>query len=176
MTGLPVLLGSDRSPHQTFMQIEGSGVAIGARDLQRLLATRSSLAAHLLRFARVFAVQLAQTALANTKGKLAERLARWLLMAHDRLPGDAVHHTHEFLALMLGTRRAGVTTALNNFEAKTLIASARGRISILDRAGLMSIAGGLYGVPEREFEELFPSRVRCLGSGFPPNAMRSVTP
>src|SRR5215831_1577080 len=77
MTGLPVLLGSDRSPHQTFMQIEGSGVAIGAGDLQRLLATRSSMAAHLLRFAQVFAVQLAQTALANTKGKLEERLARW---------------------------------------------------------------------------------------------------
>jgi CRP-like cAMP-binding protein len=111
----------------------------------------------LQRYAHAFAVQAAHTALANAQGKIEERLARWLLMAHDRTTGDSLHLTHEFLALMLGVRRAGVTTALHALESNALIENSRGSIVILDRAGLEASANGLYGVPEAEYERVCAS-------------------
>ena len=75
-------------------------------------------------------------------------------MAQDRLQSDKLHLTHEFLALMLGVRRAGVTTALHELEHRSLIATARGEITIRDRDGLIGSAEGLYGTPEAEFERL----------------------
>jgi CRP-like cAMP-binding protein len=99
-----------------------------------------------LRFAHVFAVQCAYTALANAHGTLEERLARWLLMAQDRIEADQLVLTHEFLALMLGTRRAGVTTALGHFESKGVVATMRGAVTTMDREGLEQCANGLYGV------------------------------
>jgi CRP-like cAMP-binding protein len=111
-----------------------------------------------LRFAHVFAVQSGYTALANAQGKIEERLARWLLMVHDRMERDTLELTHEFLALMLGTRRAGVTMALGHFEHKGVIETARGAVTVKDREGLIECANGLYGVPEAEFERLFNSR------------------
>lgn len=113
MTGIAVVLGVGVSPHDTFMQVEGRGKRIGADELREALRTSSSLASSLMRFAHVFSVQTAHSALANAQGKIEERLARWLLMAQDRLLADDLHLTHEFLSLMLGVRRAGVTTALH---------------------------------------------------------------
>ena len=108
-----------------------------------------------MRYAYVFAVQAGHTALANAHGKIEERLARWLLMAHDRLEGDDLHLTHELLSTMLGVRRAGITTALHELEKLALISTVRGCVTILDRSGLEQSANGLYGVPEAEFERLF---------------------
>jgi CRP-like cAMP-binding protein len=155
MSGVSLLLGVDRSPHDVFMQLEGSGQCITSSDLRRVMSESRSLTACLLRYLHVFAVQMAHTAVANAKGKIEERLARWLLMAHDRIEGDDLRLTHEFLALMLGSRRAGVTTALQKLEAAKLVGNARGCITILDRDGLTRIADGLYGVPEAEFDRLF---------------------
>jgi CRP-like cAMP-binding protein len=101
-------------------------------------------------------VQTTQTALANARGNVEGRLARWLLMAHDRLDGDEVALTHEFLALMLGVRRAGVTTTLQKLESDGLVAAKRGLIVIEDRAGLIRLADRLYGVPEAEYRRLIP--------------------
>src|SRR5262249_39111293 len=129
---------------------------ISADDLRRAMAESGSLAAWLMRYAHVFAIQAGHTALANAHGKIEERLARWLLMAQDRVDGDELFLTHEFLAVMLGVRRAGVTTALHQLEAQALISTARGSVIVLDRAGLEESANGLYGVPETEFERLFP--------------------
>jgi len=155
MTGLPVVHGVDRSPCDVFMQIEGQGQRISADNLRTCMDKSITLFRTLLRFAHVFAVQSSYTALANSQGKLEERLARWLLMAHDRIEGDQLLLTHEFLALMLGTRRAGVTTAIGHYEEKGLIETARGAITLLDRQGLEECAKGLYGEPEAEFERLF---------------------
>jgi CRP-like cAMP-binding protein len=105
----------------------------------------------------VFAVQSSYTALANAKGNIQERLARWLLMAQDRLNSDVLELTHEFLALMLGVRRAGVTIALGHFERRGMIEIARGAVTVNDRDGLQECANGLYGQPEAEFERLFPA-------------------
>jgi len=155
MSGIPVILGIERSPHDTFMQVEGRGRCIGASVLCELLDKSPSLRASLARYAHAFMVQAGHTALANAQGKIEERLARWLLMAHDRLEGDDLHLTHEFLSIMLGVRRAGVTTALHQLERTALISTVRGCITVLDRDGLVACTNGLYGVPEAEFERVF---------------------
>ena len=109
----------------------------------------------LLQFAHAFIVQAAYTALANARSKLEERLARWLLMAHDRADGDEIPLTHEILALMLGVRRPGVTLALSILVRQGLIRTSRGFIFITDRRGLEKSSNGAYGVPEAEFHRLF---------------------
>jgi CRP-like cAMP-binding protein len=155
MTGLALVLGLDRSPHTTFMQVEGQGQCISADNLRRVLDKRASLKAHLLRYVHVFSIQAGHTALANARGSVPERLARWLLMAHDSAEHDEIRLTHEFLALMLGVRRAGVTTALHLLEDRRAISTARGSLTVVDRGTLEKTANGLYGVPETEFDRLF---------------------
>ena len=155
LVGLPVVLGVDRSPCEIFMQVEGEGKCISADDLDSAIAESRPILRHLLRYVHAFGVQSAYTALANAHGKLEERLCRWLLMAHDRHANGEMLLTHEFLALMLGVRRAGVTVALQQLEDKGLIGTARGMVSVIDRAGLEEGASGLYGQPEAEFERLF---------------------
>jgi len=88
MPGLAIVLGVERSPHDTFMQVDGTGQSITADNLRRAMAESPSLASYLLRYAHVFSIQAGHTALANAQGKVEKRLARWLLMAHDRLEDD----------------------------------------------------------------------------------------
>ena len=107
-----------------------------------------SLERAFLKCAQEFMNQTANTALSNGTATLEERLARWLLMANDRLEGNEVPLTHEFLSLMLGVRRAGVTVALNYLEQRGIIQLARGDIIILDREGLTASANGNYHQPE----------------------------
>jgi CRP-like cAMP-binding protein len=155
MTGLPVVLGTDRSPCDIFMQVEGEGRCIAAQKLSEALNQSISLLKYLLRYGHTFAVQANYTALANARGSVGERLARWLLMARDRLDSDEMILTHEFLALMLGVRRAGVTGALQAFESQGLVETARGSVTIKDREGLEQCANGFYGPPEAEYGRLF---------------------
>ena len=157
MTGLPVVLGAERAPCDVFMQVAGNGQSIGADQLSGAMDQSATMTRCFMRFAHVFAVQASYTALANARGKIEERLARWLLMAQDRIGSDTLELTHEFLALMLGVRRAGVTVALQHFENKAILQTARGAVTIADRDGLEECANGLYGHPEAEFERLFPN-------------------
>jgi CRP-like cAMP-binding protein len=156
MTGLPVVLDAHRAPCDVFMQVEGNGKCISADNFRTSMDQSVTLLRCFLRFAHVFAVQASYTALANAQGTIEERLARWLLMAHDRIESDTLVLTHEFLALMLGTRRAGVTTALGHFERRGVVGTMRGAVTVEDREGLEECANGLYGVPEAEYERLFP--------------------
>jgi CRP-like cAMP-binding protein len=110
--------------------------------------------ATMLRFVHAMTIQMANTALANSKVKVDARLARWLLMAHDRVDGDKIELTHEFLALMLGVRRAGVTEALQVLEDRKLIRNSRGKVIIRNRKRLEEAANGSYGVPEAEYARL----------------------
>ncbi|HEY5338099.1 MAG TPA: helix-turn-helix domain-containing protein, partial [Rhizomicrobium sp.] len=89
------------------------------------------------------------------RGKLDQRLARWILMANDRLPGDDIPVTHEFLGIMLGVRRAGVTDALGALVRRRLIRQGGlGLFVIVNREGLEKIAGRFYGVAEREYKRI----------------------
>jgi CRP-like cAMP-binding protein len=157
MTGLAAVLGADHSPNDTYVHVEGEGQGIAASDLRRAMTESGSLVSWLMRYAHVFSVQVKQTALANAQGKVEERLARWLLMAHDRIDGDDLALTHELLALTLGVRRSGVTAALHRLAVHALISTARGSVTVLDRNGLEERANGLYGVSEAESVRLFPS-------------------
>ncbi len=157
MVGLPIVLGTGRSPCEVMVQVDVEGFAISAEDLSDLVAMSAGIRAACLRYVHAFSIQSAHTALANAKGKLEERLARWLIMSQDRLGGHRLDTTHEFLSLMLGVRRAGVTMALRQFEKNELTASERGAITIRDRAALEKVANGLYGVPEAEYRRLFPT-------------------
>lgn len=109
----------------------------------------------LLRYAQVFATQTAHTAFANTKHRLDERLARWLLMCHDRLDGDKLPVTQVFLSHMLGANRPGVTLAVCALARAGLISNSRSKITVLDRVRLKVAANGSYGVPETEYARLF---------------------
>jgi CRP-like cAMP-binding protein len=154
LTGLAVIMGSDRSPHDTYMQVAGDGQRLPSAKLRRATAESPALHHSLLRYGHAFMVQTAQTALANGRSKVEQRLARWLLMANDRLDGDEVPLTHEFLSVMLGVRRPGVTVALNLLEKAGLIQTRRRAIAILDRTGLRKTSNGAYGAAEAEFKRL----------------------
>ncbi len=155
MTGLAIIHGTDRSPYEIFMQVEGEGMQISSDNLRSAMRRSSTMRECFLLYAHAFAIQCGYTALANAKGTLEQRLARWLLMARDRLQRNQLTLTHEFLSLMLGVRRAGVTTALTSFESRGLTYGERGAVTIIDRDGLEETANGLYGPAEAEYERLF---------------------
>jgi CRP-like cAMP-binding protein len=157
MTGTAIVLGTDRAPHMTFMQVEGWGWQVPADRLRELVEKRAGLRAVFLRYIQTMMIQTASTALANGHSKLEERLARWLLMTHDRSDGAEVRLTHEFLAVMLGVRRPGVTDAMHILEGKGLIKATRGLVLILDRVGLEAQANGSYGRYEAEYERVMGS-------------------
>ncbi|MBS0234814.1 MAG: Crp/Fnr family transcriptional regulator [Proteobacteria bacterium] len=157
MTGLPLILGTETAATNIFVQIEGDGRSVPTGHLSQLMSESPTLRESFLKHVYAFLIQAANTALANARGRLDQRLARWLLMAHDRMPGDELRLTHEFLALMLGVRRAGVTIALHGLESQSLISNSRGQITIVNREGLEQCCDGLYGVAERELARLFPT-------------------
>lgn len=154
MSGVAVIHGADSTPLQTFIQVAGSGLRMPAGELRAALSASATLRDLLMRYAQAFSIQVSFTALANGRYTIEERLSRWLLMCHDRVDGNVVALTHEFLALMLGVRRAGVTTALQVLEGARIINVSRGRIEILQRAELLEAAADSYGLPEAEYERL----------------------
>ena len=154
MTGVSLVLGADSSPNETFIQIAARGHRIAARRIREAMQASATLREMFLRFANAFMVQTTQTALANGRGRVEERLARWLLMARDRVEDDSLPLTHEFLALMLGVRRSGVTVALHELEGAGFVKSIRGVVIVRDRSGLERLAAGFYGVAEAELGRL----------------------
>jgi len=154
MTAQSVVMGTDRSPHSTYVQVAGHGRRMKINAFRDAIAKSATLHRSLLAVVQSFVVHAASTALANGRSTVEARLARWLLMAHDRVDGDAIPLTHEFLAVMLGVRRAGVTTALNDLKARGSITAKRGLIVVQNRKALEAIARGIYGVAEAEQERL----------------------
>ena len=154
MSGMAVVLGGNQSPHATYIQVAGEGQRITAKELRKAMNASQSLHSLLLKFVQVFMVQTAHTAIANARANIDKRLARWILMAHDRTGGNTLPLTHEFLSLMLGVRRAGVTEALQSLRSRKLIENGRNKIVVRDRKGIERMAGGSYGTPEKEYRRL----------------------
>lgn len=154
MTAAHVILGSFHTPNGALMLAGGTALQMDASQFLRSLEDVPSLHWFLLRYVQYCKIQIAQSALAHGRYSVRERLARWLLMCHDRTDGDNLVLTHEFLAMMLGVRRTGVTEAIQILEGNRLIKATRGHLRILDRERILKIAGGCYGVPEREYEHL----------------------
>jgi len=154
VTGVPVALGTDRMPFECFIQLAGRGLRIATHQIEQAIAERPNLHRTLLRYAQALNVQTSATAFANAEHTVEMRLARWVLMCHDRVDGDEFAITHEFLSMMLGVRRAGVTTTLHVLEGNHLIRSKRGSLTVLDRQGLEQLADDAYGLPEAEYARL----------------------
>jgi CRP-like cAMP-binding protein len=155
MIGLPILLGSNRDDVEAVVQGPGTALRMDARafreDLERIPALRTLLQ----RYALVHYGQVGRTAACNGRHYVDQRLARWLLMAHDRAEGDEFPMTHEFLSMMLGVRRAGVTVAAGTLQKAGFIYYERGCIKITDRPGLESAACECYGIVRRASDRLF---------------------
>lgn len=157
MTGFMVLLGNSQTPLHTYVQVAGSALVIGSDNLKKAMAESPTIRDLLLLYVQVFVIQISQTAVANAAAMLPQRLARWLLMCEDRLTSKQIPITHEFLSIMLGVQRSGVTIALNELESRSLIKGKRGLISILDRPTLIKLSNGVYGTAELEYQRVFVS-------------------
>jgi len=143
--------GKDVSPLRTFVQAAGTAWTIEAGPYAAALKQSPTFLELILRYQQVIATQMAHTALSHGSFTLVERLARWILMCQDRL-GDDFTTVHEFLAMMLAVRRAGVTESLHVLEGEGAIKSTRGHLKVVDRKKLIQLAAGGYGVPESFYE------------------------
>jgi CRP-like cAMP-binding protein len=157
-----LLLGTDRSPHHAFIQV-GPGTALRIATAPYLAAVErsASLRGTLLRYAQALMIQTGQSAAVNAHLRIEARLARWLLMCHDRIQGDMIELTHEFMGMMIAAERSGVTVTLHILEGAGMIRSTRGRVTIVDRGKLIDLAGDGYGLPEAEYSRM----LRPFGKG-----------
>lgn len=160
MGSIAAVLGADRTPHMTLIQVEGRGWRMPAEALRSACHQAPGILAVLLRYVQTFTLQSGQTALTNTSHAMEERLARWLLLCHDRLDGDEIALTHEFLSRMLGSSRPTVTLTTHVLESAGIIRARRGLITVLDRAKLEEVAGDTYGTAEAEYERLMGAALR----------------
>ncbi|MCC0807260.1 Crp/Fnr family transcriptional regulator [Methylobacterium sp. W2] len=158
-TGLPLLFDVDSTPHETFIQIDGEALRMSKAAFCGLIEQRPAFRKVMMRYAHIFQLFTAQTALSHGSYTLEERLARWLLMCHDRVEGDEFPITHEFLSVMLGVHRPGVTTTIHILEGAGTIRARRSHIEIVDREKLELIAGDSYGIPEAEYRRLITDDV-----------------
>jgi CRP-like cAMP-binding protein len=148
--GTPIVLESESWPYRIIVQADQlTGVQIGASALRQILAQDAELRRVLLRAVQVKLVQVSEGLISNTRQRLSQRLARWLLMYRDRMRSDRLPLTHEYMATMVGVQRSGVTAALHEMEGDGLISARRGLITILSLPALMALAAGGYGVAER---------------------------
>lgn len=136
------------------VQVPGFAYRLQQDTLLDLIKTQPVLTSLLYKSTHALAVQAGFTALSNAIHGIDERLARWILMCHDRIDGDKLALTHEFIALMLAVRRPSVTTALHLLEGNHFIRSVRGLVIVRDRAGLEEFAADAYGRAEDEYERL----------------------
>jgi CRP-like cAMP-binding protein len=148
--GIPLVVGFSSSPNRVIMQVKGSGFKISAADFAAILPQCPQLEKSLQRFSQELGVQAMQVAACNRLHEVDERLARWLLMSQDRLGGDIVPLTQEFLAHMLGTRRASVTLAAGMLQKAGLIAYSRGEVKIENRKELEDAACECYAAINRQ--------------------------
>lgn len=150
-----LLLGASDTPHESFIQVgESTALRITTDKYLAAIEQSDTLRTMLLRFVQALMIQTAQSAATNAHQRIEARLARWLLMCHDRMDGDEIALTHDFMGMMIAAERSGVTVTLHILEGAGMIRSTRGRVLILDRAKLTDLAGEGYGVPEVQYSRL----------------------
>jgi CRP-like cAMP-binding protein len=155
MVGLSRVLGSERAPHETFVQIgEAHALRIDVSRFAVAMDQSHCLRQLVHRLIHISMVQMSQSAVAYARFHIEGRLARWLLLCRDRTETDELKLTHEFMAAMIGAQRSGVTLALHELEIAGMISSARGIVTIVDREKLLYLAGDSYGLAESEYRSL----------------------
>jgi len=159
MVGIPIVLGADRGPHEVITQVTGSGQRMPVRRFQELLRECPALRAVSQRYALAFMNQTARSSACNRMHEIHQRLARWLLLVHDRVQGDEFGLTQEYLSEMLGVRRPSVSLAARTLHDDGLIEYRWGRIRVVDRRGLEDAACEDYRQTVIEYENLFGPKV-----------------
>jgi CRP-like cAMP-binding protein len=154
LVGLPLVLGDDRAPTSVYVQVPGEGLRMKASLFKEELTRSATMQVVMLRYVHALFNQVAQSAACNHFHALERRCCRWLLMTRDRMQSDEFLLTQEFLAMMLGVQRAGVSIAAGGLQRAGLITYKRGNVSILDRAGLRKLSCECYEVSKREFDRL----------------------
>ena len=158
MVGLPLVLGDNRAPTSVYVQVPGSGLRMKATLFEKELERSASMRAVMLRYTHAFFNQVAQSAACNQFHSIQQRCCRWLLMTHDRMQSDHFLLTQEFLAMMLGVQRTGVTAAAGALQRAGLIRYNRGNVTIIDRRGLKQRSCECYGISKSEFDRLLGDR------------------
>jgi CRP-like cAMP-binding protein len=159
IVGIPLVLGTEMELNRrAVVQIAGSGLKLKAPVFNGEFKRGERLHDLLLNYLHAFITQLSQTAACNRMHRLEERLARWLLACQDRLSSAEMQLTQEFIAEMLGVRRAGVSVAATQLQVRGLIKHKRGFIQIIDRAGLEAASCECYAVVRREYQRLVENR------------------
>lgn len=156
-------LGADRIPHRCEVQMPMKAFRLEAKRLRSWMDRDRRFHDDLLAFAQVTTVQITCTTLANAVDRVPQRLARWLLMYHDRSASDDLALKHATLGKMLSVRRSSVTEALHVLEGERMIQADRGCIQIKDRSALLRFTEGSYGMPETAYAHLIEDRPRDIG-------------
>ena len=164
-SGLSGLLGAETTPFSVVVQRGGDACRITIESLREACRESVPLLSTLMLYAHAISVQIAETGRANARQTVEARLARWLLMAHDRIDGGEIELTHESLSTILGVRRPGITVALHVLEGEHMIRARRGAIQVVDRAKLERAAQGSYGMSEREYERVLGGRSMAQAAG-----------
>lgn len=155
MVGLPVFLGVDATPGLAMVQIPGAALRMSSEVLRREVVPGSPLHALLHRYTQALMVQMAQGVVCNRLHPIDARCARWLLQTHDRVPGNEFPLTQEFLAQMLGARRAAVNEVAGELQQAGLIRYTRGSITVVDRQGLEEVACECYAIIRDVYDRVF---------------------
>jgi len=160
------VFGDDRAPTSVYVQVPGGGLRMRAELFKKEVARSASMRAVMLHYAHAFFNQVAQSAACNHFHSLEQRCCRWMLMTHDRMHSDEFLLTQEFLAMMLGVQRTGVSAAASTLKGAGLIRYKLGNVTIIDRRGLIRRSCECYGVSKNEFDRLLGKRaLRKVRSG-----------
>ena len=155
LVGISLFMGGESTPSRAVVQSAGQGYRLPALAI-KLEFNRAPVLHLLLRYTQALITQMAQTAVCNRHHSLDQQLCRWLLLSLDRLSGNELQMTQELIANMLGVRREGVTEGALKLQAAGLIRYSRGRIAVLDRAGLEERTCECYAVVRNEYDRLLP--------------------
>ena len=167
--GLPVALGAAISPFRAIVQGGGTAMRMKVADFRREFSKSNALRRELFLFTHMLMIQIAQTAACNRFHVVKQRMARWLLMTRDRVNSNEFRITQEFLALMLGVRRVGISMAAGSLQERKLIGYHRGTVTILNQRGLEAAACGCYqtvkdtytqATPRHKLRKQFPRQPR----------------
>lgn len=159
IVGISLFMGGDSMPSRVVVQSAGRGLRLKAQLLKDEFNLGGPVMHVLLRYTQALITQMAQTAVCNRHHALEQQLCRWLLLSLDRLSSNELLMTQELIANMLGVRREGVTEAALKLQKLGLISYARGRILVLDRAGLEARTCECYAVVKKEYDRLLPDRI-----------------
>ena len=155
LSGLAAILGAETTATKTSMQVDGTtAMRIETARLREAMWQSRPLMELLLRYVQTVLMQVSHSAVSNAHHRMESRLARWLLMCHDRVDGNEIALTHRFMSMMITAQRSGVTVTLHILEGGGAIRSTRGLVTILDRERLEEVAGEAYGTPEAEYRRL----------------------